>query len=352
VYLSQLGWNNFFENHFSLQQQSDLFPARVSEENRGLYRVLSEHGEFLAQISGKFRFRTETSGNYPAVGDWVIIKRQEADQRAMIESVLPRKSALSRKTAGRKTEEQLIASNIDTVFIVSSMNQELNLRRLERYLTIVWESGAQPVIILNKTDLANDPSAVCAEVEAVAPGVSVQALSAKTGEGMGKLRPYISSGQTIALIGSSGVGKSTMINALAGRSLQVQEVRTSDDRGRHTTTTRQMIVLEEGGILIDTPGMRELQLLENGDGISNTFADLELLAENCKFRDCGHRNEPECAVIAAIESGFLAEDRLQSFHKLQAELNFVRTKTDRFAANAKKQREKRACRSVKSFKRT
>ena len=345
MYLTQLGWNNFFQNHFSSRQLLDLFPARVSEENRGFYRVLSEQGEFLAQLSGKFRFRAETN---PVVGDWVAVKRNGA---AMIEAVLPRKTSLSRKTAGRRTDEQLIAANVDTVFIVSSMNQDLNFRRLERYLTIVWDSGARPVILLNKADLAADPFAVCAEVESVAPGVSIHPLSAKTGEGMTELHPYISCGLTVALIGSSGVGKSTIINALTGLSLEVQEVRESDDSGSHTTTTRQMIVLNAGGILIDTPGMRELQLLENENGISNAFADLESFAENCKFRDCTHRNEPLCAVIAAVESGLLSADRLQSFHKLQAELNFVRTKTDRFAANAKKQREKRACRTVKSFKR-
>lgn len=329
LHLKDLGWNSFFEGHFSDLRQAGLSPARVVEELKRFHRVRSEPGEYLAEIAGRVRYQAEDREDLPAVGDWVGVAPRPEEGRARIECILPRRTKLSRKVAGRGQSEQIVATNLDTVFVVSSLNRELNLRRIERYLTVVWDSGARPVVLLNKADLCADADARVADVESITLGVAVHLLSAMEGRGLETVRKYLARGETAAFVGSSGVGKSTIINALAGaQSLRVRPVREGDDRGRHTTTSRQMIFLPGGGIVIDTPGMRELQLWDSSEGVGQAFEDIVTLAQRCKFRDCSHRGEPGCEVEAAILNGLLERERLENYRKLEAELRFQERKLD------------------------
>jgi ribosome biogenesis GTPase len=347
VRLSQLGWNSFFENQ---TMPPGCIPGRISEENKDFYRVLSEQGEFLAQITGKIRFRAQDRTGLPAVGDWVILNPRPGEQRAMIQSILPRRTVLKRKIAGKILDQQILCTNVDIVFLVASLIQDFNLRRMERYLTIAWESGAQPVVVLTKADLCSDFTEAVSSSENAAIGVSVHAVSATSGFGMQIFSQYLESGRTAVLLGSSGAGKSTIINALMSRAVQrVAPVRESDHHGRHTTTSRQMILLPDGGIVIDTPGMRELGLWQSSEGMAVTFSDLEAFARNCKFRDCNHKGEPGCAVADAIRCGDLAEDRVQSFHKLQAELNFLESKTNLSERLKAKLHAKKSCKAQKEL---
>jgi ribosome biogenesis GTPase len=345
--LHDLGWSDFFSAQLAeLELNSETAAARVAEENREMFRLLSPQGEFMAEVSGKFRHEVVGRADFPAVGDWVLASTRKGESRATIHRVLNRKSKFSRKIAGKKTEEQIVAANVDVVFIVSSLNSEFNLRRLERYVALAWESGAQPVIVLNKSDLSDNPGELRGEAEAAAIGVPVILTSALRGDGIDEIREMMRSipeksvtterssekvlvAKTAALLGSSGVGKSSLINAILGSELlDTGAVRESDDRGRHTTTTRHLIVAPGGGVLIDTPGMRELQLWDASEGIDQAFGEIADLAANCKFRDCKHVNEPGCAVRAAVESGTLAAERLESFHKLGREEKFVAAKQD------------------------
>ncbi len=346
--LTELGWSPFFKSHFLEEGTGGCVPARVSEESKGFYRVLAEEGEFLAQIAGRIRYRAEDRDDFPAVGDWVVTAPRPAEGRATIVAILPRRTILSRKVSGRAIEEQILVTNLDTVFVVASLNREFNLRRIERYLALVWESGARPVVLLNKADLCPDVSAAYREVECIAPGAPVHALSAASGQGLESVRAYLQPGQTAAFIGSSGVGKSTIINAFAGAEvLRVQPVRCTDDRGRHTTTSRQLMVLPGGGIVVDTPGMRELQLWESDAGLSQAFDDLEVLAQECRFRDCRHHGESGCAVAQAIAQGALPRERLENYQKMEAELRFLETKTDLRARQAERERVKQLCKAQK-----
>jgi len=317
--------------------------GRVSQEHRQSYIVLTEQAEHFAQVSGKLRHAAMGRGDYPAVGDWVLITVPSEDQ-AIIQQVLQRRSKFSRKVAGITTEEQVIAANVDTVFIVCGLNRDFNVRRIERYLTLAWDSGARPAVILSKSDLCLDIDAMVSSVEAVAPGVPIHAVSCLTGSGLHELSAYLGDGQTVAFLGSSGAGKSTLINRLLGQDLmRVGEIRADDDRGRHTTTHRQLLVTASNGLMIDTPGMRELQLWGSDDGLQNTFEDIYEVATRCRFTDCTHTREPGCAVQEALRCGELARDRYESYLKLGRELSFLARKENVQAALAEKQR-------VKAFK--
>jgi len=344
----QLGWTNELEQAFAVYKEQGFSVARVALEHKRMYRVLSEEGELLAEVSGKFRFEASERVDYPAVGDWVVIAPRLSEGKATIHAVLPRFSKFSRKIAGATTEEQIVATNVNTVFLVNALNNDFNVRRIERYLLMSWESGANPVIVLSKADLCPDPETKLAEVEAIAIGVPVHVVSVQTNEGLAALNEYVTTGKTVALLGSSGAGKSTLTNYLAKAEKQlVQEVREGDDRGKHTTTHRELIVLPEGGLIIDTPGMRELQLWESDEASEQVFADIHQLEENCRFRDCTHHNEPHCAVQAAIQSGELPIERFASYQKLLKELAFLERKTDKRAQLAEKAKWKKLSSAAK-----
>jgi ribosome biogenesis GTPase / thiamine phosphate phosphatase len=317
--LEKYGWNDRFAAAFAEIAAAGRIPARVVLEHTHIYRVAIEDGETLARVSGRLRHRAGIRSEFPAVGDWVALE-PVADGDARIHALLPRVSRFSRRAAGDATEEQGVAANIDVVFLVGGLDRDFNPRRLERYLVVAWESGATPVILLNKADLVDAPEQYADQVRAIAPGVDVHALSARDPQTLDVVRQYLSVGRTAALLGSSGVGKSTIVNRLVGFDLlRTQDVRLTDHRGRHTSTARQLVLLESGGILIDTPGMRELQLWESGDALGDTFADIVSTAASCRFRDCRHLQEPGCAVRAAVASGTVPAARLESFHKLAAE---------------------------------
>ncbi len=327
--LDLLGWSSFFEESFEPFIQHGYSAGRISEEHKHLYHVLTECGELLAKVSGKLLHDSEDRSEFPAVGDWVAISARPAEGTATINAVLPRLSKFTRKVAGQTTEEQVLAANITKVFLVNGLDNDFSLRRIERYLTLAWESGASPVIILNKADVCNDIARKVALVEAVAPAVPIHVVSAVTGHGLDDLSTHLRSGSTAAFLGSSGTGKSTLINALLGQAMQkVGEVRPGDDRGRHTTTFRKMIILPQGGIVIDTPGLRELQLWGSDEGLNGAFSDIRLLAEQCRFADCRHENEPGCAVRRAFEEGNLDSMRYESYLKLQSELEYLGDKRE------------------------
>lgn len=332
--LHELGWDEGFGVAFEPYEQEGLLPARVAAQHRGEYAVLGEAGERRARVSGRLRHEAGSAADLPAVGDWVALRDET------IQAVLPRRSAFSRKAAWAPTEEQVLAANLDSVFVLSALNGDLNLRRLERYLTLAWESGASPVIVLTKADLCEDVAGALLSVEPVAVGVPVHAVSNVTGTGLEGLEPHLGPACTVALLGSSGVGKSSLANRLAGDELQATREIAEDGRGRHTTTSRQLIRLPGGALLVDTPGLRELQLWEADEGIHEAFADVDELASGCRFRDCSHTREPGCAVHAAIDDGRLPLARLQSYRALQRELERLARKQD--ARLRSEERKKRA----------
>lgn len=343
--LEDWGWDAGWAGAFG--DEPGRLPARVVEEQRGAYRVVCALGERPARILGGLRHRLG-KGELPAVGDWVSAEPLKGEDTLVIRRVLPRRSKLSRKAAGEATEEQLIAANLDAVLVVTSLDADFNPRRLERFLAVCRESGAEPVVLLNKLDSCADPLPYLGEAKLVALDAPVVALSAKTGQGMEHLAAWIRPGRTVGFIGTSGVGKSTVINRLLGaEKFKTRETRASDARGRHTTTHRQLVLLEGGGVLLDTPGMREMSPWEAEKGLAETFDDVEALAPSCRFRDCGHGAEPGCAVKKAIEEGALAPSRLESWLKLKKEAAFQNRRVDAAAAAAKKKADKAASDSLK-----
>lgn len=343
--LVRYGWDEAREAQFEEYARQGLQPGRVVLEFNQFHRVFMESGEILAEVAGRLKHEAAGRADLPAVGDWVALRRVGNEEKAVIHAILPRRSKFARKTKGAKTEEQIVGANIDVVFLVTSLNQDFRIRRLERYLAIAWESSARPVIILTKTDLCEDVEAKFEAVQAIAAGVPIHAVCAIKGEGMHELQPYFAAGQTVALIGSSGVGKSTLINALLGFDRQfVKQVREHDDRGLHTTRHRELISLPSGGLVLDTPGMRELQLWESDEGVETTFEDIEELAAHCYFTNCRHENEPRCAVRAAVEDGRLPADRLGSYQKLQLELAHLARRQDALAQKNERNRWKKLSR--------
>jgi ribosome biogenesis GTPase / thiamine phosphate phosphatase len=339
--LAAVGWTGALAAAFEPYRAGGLLPGRVSLEHTHIYRVLLPDGERLARVTGRLRHEAEQRRDFPAVGDWVAVEPPARDGDARIRAVLPRFSRFSRRAAGDVTEEQVVAANIDVVFLVAGLDRDFNPRRLERYLVVAWDSGASPVIVLNKSDLVDDPAPFVDGVRALAPAVPAHAVSSLRPETLEVLRAYLDPGRTGALLGSSGVGKSTIVNGLIGEErLPTREVREWDSRGRHTTSSRQMILLPGSGVLIDTPGMRELQLWETGEALSGTFGDVEAIAERCRFRDCRHREEPGCAVAAAVADGSLSAGRIESYHKLQNELAHQARMQDQRAQIEEKRRWK------------
>ncbi len=335
--LELLGWNDRLRTLYEPFAAGDVVAGRVSIQHRGAYDVLTELGELRCEVPRRLVHEAVTTADLPVVGDWVVVARGSEDGSGTITAVLPRHTKFSRKTAWQATEEQVLAANVDIAFLVTSLNEDLSLRRLERYLILAWESGARPVIILTKADLHPDPVAAVAEVETIAGGVPVHAISSRTGAGLDEVRELLRAGATAVLLGSSGVGKSTLVNTLAGEELlATQEIR-DDGKGRHTTSHRELVQLPTGGLVIDTPGIRELQLWVADDGIDEAFEDVTQLFARCRFSDCAHDREPGCAVRAAVDDGTLSAERWDSYLKLQGELDHLDRKLDkRAAAEARK----------------
>jgi ribosome biogenesis GTPase / thiamine phosphate phosphatase len=353
--LYEIGLSEKIKKDFlAIQSSEEMIIGRVALEHKHLYRVWTEHGELLCEVSGKFSFDAHSREDYPAVGDWVVLKARVGEGKGTIYTVLPRYSKFSRKTAGRTSEEQIVAANVDTIFLVNSLNEDLNVRRMERYLLLAWESGANPVIVLSKADLCDNIAEKLAEVEAIAFGsVPVIPISSETMNGIEQLTQFLQPGKTVALLGSSGVGKSTLTNRLLGSDKQhVQEIRLEDGKGRHTTTHRELVQLPNGSVLIDTPGMRELQLWESSDGLAETFSDIEELAAICRFRDCRHKDEPGCAVLRALDEGTLDSERFVSYNKLQKELSYIERKVDKRAQIEEKKQWKNINKQMKQRKKS
>jgi ribosome biogenesis GTPase len=337
--LKDLGWDETWAAAFAPHAAGGLVPARVAIEFNYLYRLYAESGELQAQHAGRLRHEAHSREQLSAVGDWVAARPASGEATATIEAILPRRSKFSRKVAGEITEEQIVAANVDTVFLIMGLDGDYNPRRLERYLLLAYESGARPVVILNKADVATHLAEDIDEISRLAVGIPVHAVSAKEASGIDIVYSYLGEGKTGALLGSSGVGKSTLVNALIGEEkFKTRDVRAHDSRGRHTTRHRQLILLPgQRGLLVDTPGMRELQLWAQTDGAREAFDDILELAASCHFTDCRHQDEPRCAVKLAVAEGRLAADRLEGFLKLQDELESLEErKSVRSQINAKR----------------
>jgi ribosome biogenesis GTPase len=323
--LTRLGWNPEWDEAFAPHSRKGWKAARVAVQDKHHYVLFAEEGELIAQIAGKLLHDLKSDADLPKVGDWVAYKpTMPGEQKAVIQAVLPRRTKLGRKIPGRETEEQLLVTNIDMAFVVIALDETFNPRLLERFLLMVIEGGARPVVVLNKADLCEDLDARIDEAQQCAGDASVVAVSAKTRRGMKSLLEFIPAGSAVVFVGNSGVGKSTLINRLYGEAIQpTTEVRESDSKGRHTTTWRELIVLPNGGLVIDTPGMREFQLWMAGEGIHEAFPDIDLLALKCRFRECNHESEADCAVQAALSAGALDRERFENYRKLRRELEFL-----------------------------
>lgn len=350
--LRDLGWDEPRARAFEPWANQGLVPGRVALEHNHVLRVLTESGEHLAVAAGRLKHEASGRHELPAVGDWVALRLEEGGP-GQIRAILPRTGRFARRAAGDPTEEQVVAANVDTVFLVSGLDGDFNPRRIERYLALAREGGAQPVIILNKTDLADDVEEAVALVRGLAPEVPVIAISAADGRSFEALTPYLQPGRTVALLGSSGVGKSSIVNRLLGaRILPTRAVRESDSRGRHASVHRQLLLLPGGGLVIDTPGMRELQLWATEAPASGTFADVESLASACRFRDCRHREEPGCAVKAAVEAGTLEAGRFGNFLKLEEEREALAKRQEERALLEQKRKGRIMGRAIKAMQKS
>jgi ribosome biogenesis GTPase len=348
--IEQYGWSDSLARTFEPHARAGHLPGRIVVQQRDAYLVATDDGELTAKVSGRLRHEAREAG-HPAVGDWVALSANLGERTATLHAVLPRRTAFVRRAADSVQTAQVIAANIDVAFVVTSMNADLNPRRLERYLAAAWQSGARPVVLLTKSDLSDAPQALAAEITALAAGCPVLVVSARKGVGLDVLMEQVLPGETCVLIGSSGVGKSTLVNALLGEErMATQEIRAADARGRHTTSHRQLVLLPGGGLILDTPGIREVGLIDADEGLAMAFDDIERLAETCRFRDCGHANEPGCAVRDALKTGALDPARWASFQKLGQELAAVERKDERVAKEVERRRQltlQKAYRSTK-----
>lgn len=352
--LAQLGWDDTFAAAFEARAaEVDVEPARVAIEFNHIYRVWTKGADLEARVSGRLRHRAAHRSELPAVGDWVVVRRRRAGDQAAIVAVLPRRSWFSRKMAGTVTDEQIVAANVDVVFIAMALDADFSPRRLERYLLLARESGAEPVVLLTKPDVSTALAAQVADVRSVSGELPVHVVGPKSGHGIDHVAAYLTHGRTGALLGSSGVGKSTIINRLVGEDVQkTREVRATDAKGRHTTMHRELVVLPVGGLVIDTPGMRELQLWDVGEAVRESFDDIETLAAGCHFTDCRHLDEPRCAVKAASADGRLPSIRLESYIRLQGELALLARQQDERAQLDEKRRSKVAGKALKKHLKT
>lgn len=332
--LSDLGWDEEREQQFAEHYSNGLIPARVTESTHLFCKLMSEKGEISGKLTGKLRHTCSSKGDFPTVGDWIGFKPSKNKGFVQIQIILERKSTFSRKVAGKRSDQQVIAANIDTILIVNGLDQDFNIRRIERYVTLASESGAVFVIVLNKADLCKDLEGVLASIRDLFGDVLVFAISALDDSGIDPIRELFVPGRTYVLLGSSGVGKSTIINRLLGEDrIRTSSVSDHDGRGRHTTTSKNLMLLPNGAIVIDTPGLREVQLLCTGEGLRSAFPDIDMLAEGCRFRDCTHTSEPGCTVLAAVEEGTVPQERLDSYHKLKKEIDHNITKSEKRFSN-------------------
>jgi ribosome biogenesis GTPase / thiamine phosphate phosphatase len=347
-HLIDLGFSSFFQNAFAPHGAVGLLPGRVALQHRGAYVLFVDDGELHAELAGRMRHEASGAEELPAVGDWVAFRPNPDGGRAIVHALLPRRTAFVRGAAGGTTEAQVVAANVDVALVVCALASDLNLRRLERYLATARASGADAAIVLTKADLSNAVIDQVADVERVAAGAPVHAVSSLTGAGLDGLGGYFTENRTVALLGSSGSGKSTLVNRLIGGSRQAVAPLGTDGRGQHTTTQRELVLLPGGGVVMDTPGMRELRLWEGGDALDETFSDVLALAAECRFRDCAHDGEPGCAVTGALEEGALDADRWESYRKLQREVSALAARKDARAAQDAKRRIKVLSRAIRA----
>lgn len=349
--MESFGYTDFYQQQVDRLnlEDKDLVPARVTEVHREQYKIVTVHGEKGAKLKGSIFYNGRSDVTYPAVGDFALVQHNPLGDD-IIYHVLERKSKFSRLDSFYQTE-QIVATNFDYVFIMTSLNHDFNVKRTERYLASAWQSGAKPVIVLTKTDICDDYSTYITELESIAIGVPIIAVSSHTGEGIEQLREYIRPNETIVFLGSSGVGKSSLVNAIAGEDLmKVSEIREADSKGRHTTTHRQLIVLPNGTMIIDTPGMRELGVWNVSEGLDATFSEIEEFASRCRFTDCSHHREPGCGIMAALESGELSQERWDNYIKLQKEARFAQRKEKINAMLQEKSRHKSISKNIRQSK--
>jgi ribosome biogenesis GTPase len=352
ITLEQLGWDPAWDEEFADLRAAGFEPGRVAVEDKHHYLVHTASGPVTGIASGKLLHESEVPANLPKVGDWVALSLLPNEPKAVIHQVLPRRTKFSRKVPGRDTEEQVLVANVDVVFLVQALDESFRPRLIERHLIMIHESGSRPVVVLNKADLCADFRQTLEAAESAAAGVPVVIVSAKTGEHIDQLKESIHPGETVVFIGPSGVGKSSLINCLCGEEVQATtEVRAGDSKGRHTTTWRELIALPQGGIVIDTPGMREFQLWLAGQGVHGAFSDFEALAPNCRFRDCSHTHETGCAVKEAVAGGQVPGERYENFLKLQRELAYLDEAQHQRACLDRKRKTKAAQRAFNKIKR-